>query len=493
MKHSCFIGIIKKSVSLLLITLFAISPIQPCIHVKAHASVTASDDKTVGQYTVNTSGDGPYGYTMLSKETNGQSMQRLYESIDSSVSKYINGGGDIPTDSPWNSSGNVYYEIPSASFTGSDYGLSIDEMISVYFTYRSDHPEAFFLPPSYLFSDSSSTIFLIIPEDLALQSERVKYSKLAQNRLESFQSSLSASDSDYEIAIKAHDLLMKENFYRYDSGNIPSTKQSAHSIVGWLDGSGVVCEGYSKAFQYLLQGCEIDCLYVAGTSEGQAHAWNMVKSDSSWFWVDATFDDQSNLPGGYYHYYFGLSDSAFLSNHIPCDRTFGSSYQVELPDVPDDFNSFYYKKTGALISETDSAELMNTVANNAKYAFDNESYTVTLFAENESAKTQALQNLGKTSIMMQMLKDFDLSLRCSTKYSISTISAADAGKGGCIIYIHYNYHPCDVDRNTFVEKYDAELILDALCTNIQMPNYADTDENGTVTVYDAVFVLKTIK
>ena len=160
---------------------------------------------------------------------------------------------------------------------------------------------------------------------------------------------------------------------------------------------------------------------------------------------------------------------------------------------PDDFNSFYYKKTGALISETDSAELMNTVANNAKYAFDNESYTVTLFAENEAAKTQALQNLGRSSLMMQMLKDFDLSLRCSTKYTISTISSADAGKGGCIIYINYNYHPCDVDRNTFVEKYDAELILDALCSNIQMPNYADADENGTVTVYDAVFVLKTIK
>lgn len=485
-------SIFTKTASLFFALSVAFSPIPPYTTVNAETVSAENSQKTVCEYTVYANTDAPYGYTMLSKETNGAAMQRLYESMETVVGKYINGGGDIPKDDPQSSdSGNVFYEIPSASFKGADFGLSINEMISVYFTFRADHPEIVFLPPTYLFSKNANVIDLVIPEEFVLQSERVKYAELASQRLESFKSTLSDSDGDYDIAVKAHDLLMEEIFYRYDSGNIPSTKHSAHSIVGWLDGTGVVCEGYAKAFQYLLSGCGVECLYVTGTSKGQSHAWNMIKCASSWLWVDATFNDQSNLPGGYYHYYFGLPNTAFLSDHIPSDRTFGTSYQVELPAVSDNFDSFYYQKYNALIS--DPSQLMNMLADNARREFDRQSYTVTLFAQNVEVKTQAISALRQASNVLGMLEEYDLSLRCSTQYSHSTISSADAGNGGCIIYVNFNYHPCDVDRNTFVEKYDAELILDALCENIPIPRYADTDENGEVTVYDAVLVLKTIK
>ncbi len=499
MKRAVINNVFKKSATLFIALLLAFSPIRPSANVNAQAFENSTEPKSIYEHTVNTDAqdlysDG-YGYAMLSKEANGASMQKLYESIDTTVSKYADGGSDIPTDSPYSSdSGSVFYEIPNATFKGADYSLSIDEMVSVYFTYRADHPEAFFLPPSYLFSESLNTIYLIIPEDFVLQSERVKYTELAKKRLEDFKGSLDDGAGEYEIAIKAHDLLMEENFYRYDSGNIPSTKQSAHSIIGWLDQSGVVCEGYSKAFQYLLKGCDVECLYVTGASKGQAHAWNVVKCASSWFWVDITFDDQSNLPGGYYHYYFGLPNSAFLKDHTPGTRTFGSSYQVELPTIADDFNNFYYKKAEALISAgASSSELMKTLTDSAKIEFDKKNYTVTLFAENESAKTQAISDLSRASLVAQAIKDYNLSLRCSSKYTFSTVSSADAGNGGCIIYVNFSYHPCDVDRNTFVEKSDAELILDALCGNSRMPKYADADESGEVTVYDAVVVLKAIK
>ncbi len=487
----------KIVLSAFLAVLLAFSPMHHTV-VNANAKTAQTNksdiqDKVIEENAVYTSDNKPYGYLMLSKEENGASMQKLYDAIDSAVCKYVDGGGDIPTNEPYNSDGgNVFYEIPNALFKGTDYKLSINEMVSVYFTYRADHPEAFFLPPSYLFAESAQMIFLIIPGDFVLQSERIKYTNLAKQRLGEFKASINNISDEYQIAAKAHDLLMQENFYRYDSGNIPSTHHSAHSMVGWLDKSGIVCEGYAKAFQYLLSGVGIECLYVTGTSKGQAHAWNLVKNNGSWYWVDPTFNDQESLPGGFYHYYFGLPNDAFLSDHTPGTRTFGSAYQVELPKIDNDFELFYYNQTNTLISESNISSLMSVLAQNAKNEFDSGNYTVTLFAQNSTVKTKATSTINRSSNFTQMLKDHNLTLRCDSKYTVSTISSADAGTGGCIIYVNFNYHPCDVDRNTFVEKNDAQLILEALCENIPTPEFADTDQNGKISIYDAVLVLKTI-
>jgi len=486
--------------SLFLAISLAFSPMHHGINANAqtengeiYTESTDTKTKTLKEYPVNASSDKPYGYTMLAEEEHGLSMQKLYGDIDNAVSKYVSGGNDIPTDEPYGSDGgSVFYEIPNADFKGADYDLSVEEMVSVYFTYRADHPEAFFLPPSYLVAENARMIFLLIPDSFVLQSERVKYSELAKKRLDDFKASLKGISDEYEIAVKAHDLLMQENFYRYDSGNIPSTHHSAHSIIGWLDKSGVVCEGYAKAFQYLLGGVGIECIYVTGNSKGQAHAWNAVRIQNSWFWVDATFNDQESLPGSFYHYYFGLPNDAFLIDHAPGTRTLGSAYQVKLPEMVNSFDLFYYKKTNAFVSESNIGDLMPTLANKAKSGFDANNYTVTLFAENSTAKNKATTAINRSSNVTQMLKDHALTLRCSSKYTVSTISSADAGKGGCIIYVNFKYHPCDVDRNTYVEQTDAQLILDALCGNIPKPEFADTDENGKISIYDAVLVLKTI-
>ena len=494
MKHSVTKCIFKSSAALVISVLLALSPIRPSYNVNADNIYAATDQKVLDEYAVNTNTQAHYGYTMLAKEENGIAMQELYNQIDACVSKYARGGGDISRNNPYGSdSGEMFYEIPGASFSGTQLGLSVNEMVSVYFTYRGDHPEAFYLPPNYLFSESASAVYLVIPEAFTKQSERVKYSDLASKRLADFKKSLGSGISDYDTVIKAHDLLMEENFYRYDSGNIPSTKQSAHSLIGWLDGTGVVCEGYAKAFQFLLNGCGIDCLYVTGTTKGQAHAWNAVKCDSEWFWVDTTFNDQKNLPGGYYHYYLGLPNGAFLSDHTPGQRIFGAAYQVDLPNISDNFDCFYYKKINAQVSTASSDTLMKMLATHAKREFDENSYTVTLFVENESVKSQTIQSLNRSSLVMQTLQNNDIDKRCASKYSVSTIGSANAGSGGCIVYVSFDHHPCDVDRNSFVESSDADLILDALCGNIAQPKYADTDQNGSVTVYDAVLVLKTIK
>ncbi len=53
-----------------------------------------------------------------------------------------------------------------------------------------------------------------------------------------------------------------------------------------------VCAGYSKAAQYLLERLGVFCTYVTGTTDtGQNHAWNLVKCEGDYYYVDVTWGD----------------------------------------------------------------------------------------------------------------------------------------------------------------------------------------------------------
>ena len=61
------------------------------------------------------------------------------------------------------------------------------------------------------------------------------------------------------------------------------------NAVGALTNRIAICGGYSFGFQYILMRAGVQSIYMTGdTSEGY-HAWNYVKADGQWYFVDSTW------------------------------------------------------------------------------------------------------------------------------------------------------------------------------------------------------------
>lgn len=106
------------------------------------------------------------------------------------------------------------------------------------------------------------------------------------------------SGNTYEDIKMVHDYLVDN--ISYDS---TLSKENIYNIYGALINKECVCEGYARAFKYLLDELDIPCVMVIGTgtnSQGETenHAWNYVQLNGSWYAVDTTWDDPVVIGGG---------------------------------------------------------------------------------------------------------------------------------------------------------------------------------------------------
>lgn len=143
--------------------------------------------------------------------------------------------------------------------------------------------------------------------------------------------------SDYEKALKVHDILVKS--LEYDSAN----EVNAHNLYGALVEKKVVCEGYAKAYKYILDSLDIECILVNGTatnSSGQteAHMWNYIKLDGNWYGTDVTWDDPVIIGGGFTkdvirHNYFAKGSNVFSKSHVVSNRISDEGNTFSIPTL----------------------------------------------------------------------------------------------------------------------------------------------------------------
>lgn len=105
--------------------------------------------------------------------------------------------------------------------------------------------------------------------------------------------------NDYQKIKTIHNYLIDSIEYEEDL-----TQSNIYDIYGALVKKRCVCEGYAKAFQYLMNEIGIENTIVIGTGtnskyQTENHAWNYVKLNEKWYAVDVTWDDPIITGGGW--------------------------------------------------------------------------------------------------------------------------------------------------------------------------------------------------
>lgn len=291
-------------------------------------SAVLAKQVTIPSYAATWSGD--YYYRQLATQARGAKMQTLYNRIDTEAMAFH-------FDTGINAQNNIAVQVQY-----SDLGLSSEEALLVWMCYRNDHPLYYWITGNT--SRTAQELWIVTDDAYASGTDRAKYNDLVYQQVRSWVSKVSGETSAYQQTMAFHDWIIEAIDYAYESdGSTPEDAAWAYNVLGVLDGSGAVCEGYARTFQLLLNASGVENIYITGTAGNPGgsfygHAWNLVKlEDGNWYWYDLTWDDTPGYILGIGHNYFavndtqntnwrdgnvsGLTEYDFLDSHKPFDSS----------------------------------------------------------------------------------------------------------------------------------------------------------------------------
>ena len=176
--------------------------------------------------------------------------------------------------------------------------------------YTYDNAEVFYLSPKKMYLNIETTtrggvstydVYINSGNEVNYLTEEFKAEvdqAIAQIEQVKNQILQNKTGNTYEDIKMVHDYLVDN--INYESS---LAKQNIYNIYGALVNRECVCEGYARAFKYLLDELNIPCIMVIGTgtnSQGETenHAWNYVQLNGNWYAVDTTWDDPVVIGGG---------------------------------------------------------------------------------------------------------------------------------------------------------------------------------------------------
>lgn len=262
--------------------------------------------------TAKTSYSSTYGYDMLANDT----YKAVYQDLVAACEAFTKSDNDATL-----VSGNVYGAI---TVTVEENTLAKSELNAILCSLYYDYPEFYWLDSfayTYNASNYIESITAFCSNEYRLGTTRTALNTKMDTEIKRYLSLVNGVSSDYKKELIIHDEIINQAQYAFDDKGNPSVEKWAHSIVGVFDTSynKVVCEGYAKAFQLLMNACGIECIYIPGTANGSGHGWNKVKLDGDWYNVDVTWDDPTsgNDTPILSHDYFNVTDAKLLTNHTP--------------------------------------------------------------------------------------------------------------------------------------------------------------------------------
>lgn len=230
-----------------------------------------------------------------------------------------------------------------------------DKVDEVFLCVISDHPELFYITGYSMnkYMIGHSIDYLEFSGTYTRTKEEIEQDLEKINDYSSECLALVGNGDDYSKVKYIYEYIIKNT--EYDINSVDN--QNILSV--FLNGRSV-CQGYAKASQYLLDIADIPCILVSGTvNNGESHAWNMVKADGKWYYLDTTWGDASysgsadvKVPEVSYDY--------LCTNSYWMNKTHHVKTKYRLPEA-NSLDDFYYVKEGTYFTWYDEDKLKNLI------------------------------------------------------------------------------------------------------------------------------------
>ena len=237
------------------------------------------------------------GYESLSREE----MKECYNRIDESV--FFVSAQDS----------DGYYK--TRKVTLQNVTLSEAELRVIIAAYFGDNPQIFWLDNNFEYASNEKKTVLQFTSFLSASEIEEDAEKL-RDVTDQIMNGISSDFSEYDRELYLHDVLIESCEYDEEVSSIEDNFR-AFTVVGALLDKSAVCEGYSRAYQYLLSVAGIESYCVLGTGEDELHMWNAVSICDNWYYVDTTWDEDED--GGVCYDYFNMSSEQIEASHIVND------------------------------------------------------------------------------------------------------------------------------------------------------------------------------
>ncbi len=183
-----------------------------------------------------------------------------------------------------------YGEKVKLNEAGIESGYDETKVDQIFQAVLNDHPELFYVEgysyTKYGRGNKISAIEFSGTYSMDKETAVTRYQDI-ETAVAEILSGLEENADQYTRVKYVYDTIIRNTEYKLGA---PDNQNIYSVFVNHLS----VCQGYAKATQYLLNRLGVECALVLGTVDtGEGHAWNLVKIDGSYYYVDTTWGDAS--------------------------------------------------------------------------------------------------------------------------------------------------------------------------------------------------------
>lgn len=281
-----------------------------------------------------------YYYQQLS-----DTAKKIYVSIGDNIEKLENGEDNIPLPASLN-------DVAKSTENGKE--LIATEFQNAWDAFITDKSEYFYLDSSKVClvskittrgSNTNYEFFIGKGENSNYFTKDFNSKEDVEKAIKEVQAAKTeilknATGSNYDKMLYIHDWIVDNT--KYDTLNSSNTS----NIYGCLVNNSAICEGYARAYKYLLDELNIPCILVSGTAvdengNTERHAWNYVYIKNNWYAVDTTWDDpiiigNGNVTDSIKYKYFLKGKNTMNKDHTTIGQITKNGFEFSYPELAED-------------------------------------------------------------------------------------------------------------------------------------------------------------